>query len=79
MDKNLLTLVQSLDLLFPTGGYTLSNGMETYVRDGAVYDSDSLKRHLSAYLYALSYNDLAFAAKAYIRNHISKGRKLCHM
>lgn len=65
MDKNLLTLIQSLDPLFPTGGYTLSNGMETYVRDGVVYDSDSLKRHLSAYLYALSYNDLAFAAKAY--------------
>lgn len=65
MGDNLLKLIQSLDPLFPTGGYTLSNGMEIYTRDGIVHDGDSLRKHLSAYLHMLAYNDLAFAAKAH--------------
>lgn len=64
MNTNFLKLVQSLDALFPVGGYTLSNGMETYVQKGIVHDSATLKEHIDSYLYMLSYNELAFAARA---------------
>lgn len=65
MKNNILKLVQSLDALFPIGSYTLSNGMETYVRKGIVRDRDSLEKHLAAYLYMLTFNELAFSAKAF--------------
>lgn len=63
MDK-LLYLAQSLDPLFPIGSYTLSNGMETYVQKGIVRDLDTLREFLDSYLTMLTYNELAFAAKA---------------
>lgn len=62
--KNIL-LAQSLDALFPVGGYTLSNGMETYTQYELVKDHDSLLEHITAYLYMLRFNELAFAARAY--------------
>ncbi len=60
----LLPLMQSLDPLFPVGGFTLSNGLETYVQKELVYDKQTLKEFLDSYLYTARYNDLAFCAKA---------------
>ena len=65
MDSKFIRLVQSLDPLFPIGSYTLSNGMETYVQKNVVCSREQLKEHLESYLYMLTFNDLAFAAKAY--------------
>lgn len=64
IDGRFLKLMQALDSLFPIGAFTLSNGMETYVQKGIVQDGESLSRFLRAYVYALPYNDLGFAAKA---------------
>jgi urease accessory protein len=77
MKGNILRLTQSLDSLFPIGSYTLSNGMETYVQKGIVHDRESLEKHLEAYLYMLSFNDLAFAAKAYEGHNIKELDELC--
>ncbi|MCP1102257.1 urease accessory protein UreF [Aequitasia blattaphilus] len=76
-NQNILKLVQTLDPLFPIGGYTLSNGMETYVQKGIVYDYKTLAAYLDSYLYMLSFNDLAFAAKAYEVEDIAKLDLLC--
>jgi urease accessory protein len=77
MKADILRLTQSLDSLFPIGSYTLSNGMETYVQKGIVYDRESLEKHLAAYLYMLSFNDLAFAVKAYNGYDVKKLDELC--
>jgi urease accessory protein len=38
----LLAMMQLTDSLFPTGAFTHSNGLETYVQQGTVQDADSL-------------------------------------
>lgn len=77
MDKGVLRLVQCLDALFPVGGYTLSNGMETYVQYGTVKDELSLIKHLKAYLYNISLNELAFSAMAAKGENIEYLDELC--
>lgn len=77
MDCELLRLVQSLDPLFPIGSYTLSNGMETYVQKNLVQTGEDLEKHLKSYLYMLSYNDLAFAAKAWKGEEVIQLDALC--
>lgn len=77
MNSNLLKLVQSLDALFPIGSYTLSNGMETYVQKNIVCDRNGLEKHMQSYLYMLTFNDLAFAAKAYEGHDIKQLDALC--
>ena len=65
MNTKFIRLIQSLDPLFPIVSYTLSNGMETYVQKNIVRTRKDLESYLEAYLYMLSFNDLAFAAKAW--------------
>ena len=77
MNNNLLKLVQSLDSLFPIGSYTLSNGMETYVQKNIVCDRKGLEKHLIAYLYMITFNDIAFAAKAHEGYDIKQLDALC--
>lgn len=77
MKNEFIKLVQSLDPLFPIGGFTLSNGMETYVQNNAVYDEKTLVKHLKSYLYILSFNELAFAALAYKGHDIKRLDMLC--
>lgn len=77
MEGKLLRLVQSLDPLFPIGSYTLSNGMETYVQKNLVKSGEDLEKHLKSYLYMLSYNDLAFAAKACSGTDVIQLDELC--
>lgn len=59
-----LSLLQALDPLFPIGTFTLSNGLETYVQKNLVYNTDTLRKFMNAYIYTLPNNDLGFAAKA---------------
>ncbi len=77
MKSEFIKLVQSLDPLFPIGGFTLSNGMETYVQNDAVRDEDTLVKHLRNYLYILSFNELAFARMAYSGYDIKRLDMLC--
>ena len=77
MKNEFIKLVQSLDPLFPIGGFTLSNGMETYVQNNSVYDEKTLVKHLKSYLYILSFNELAFAALAYKGHDIKRLDMLC--
>ena len=77
MDSKFIRLVQSLDPLFPIGSYTLSNGMETYVQKNVVCSRDQLKEHLESYLYMLTFNDLAFAAKAYAGCDVRELDRIC--
>jgi urease accessory protein len=77
MKADILRLTQSLDSLFPIGSYTLSNGMETYVQKGIVKDEESLEKFLGAYLYMMTFNDLAFASKAYGGYDLKELDELC--
>lgn len=77
MNSEFIKLVQSLDPLFPVGGFTLSNGMETYVQNDVVRDEATLIRHLKSYIYILSYNELAFAALAYKGCDLKRLDMLC--
>ncbi|HJD46501.1 MAG TPA: hypothetical protein H9909_06615 [Candidatus Mediterraneibacter norfolkensis] len=77
MNTKFIRLIQSLDPLFPIGSYTLSNGMETYVQKNVVCTREELESHLEAYLYMLSFNDLAFAAKVWEGYDIISFDALC--
>ncbi|MGN0183010.1 MAG: urease accessory protein UreF, partial [Candidatus Ornithomonoglobus sp.] len=58
-------------------GFTLSNGMETYVSKGIVHDEKTLLCHLTSYLYILRFNDLAFASMARRGEDIEELDMLC--
>jgi len=49
-EEKLLSLWQVCDSFFPTGGYTQSYGLETYIQLGLVKDEESLTEFLSTYL-----------------------------
>ena len=51
-DLALLRLLQLADSGFPSGAYTLSNGLETLVADGAISDADDLATFVHVYLLA---------------------------
>ncbi len=72
-----LPLIQSLDALFPVGGFTLSNGLETYVQKNIVCDKETLIKFLKAYLYVASYNDIAFCVKAAMGADVSYLDRIC--
>ncbi len=53
------SLLQITDSFFPIGGFTLSNGLETYVQKGIVRDVQSAGHYLrNVLLYSVLYNDL---------------------
>lgn len=72
-----LPLIQSLDALFPIGGFTLSNGLETYVQKNIVYNKETLVKFLEGYLYIAKYNDIAFCAKAAMGEDVCELDMLC--
>jgi urease accessory protein len=49
-EEKLLSLWQVCDSFFPTGGYTQSYGLETYIQLSLVKDGESLTEFLSSYL-----------------------------
>lgn len=59
-------LLHLADPTLPIGGYTHSNGMETYVQNGLVHDKLSAQEYVKNNLwYNLKYNDGAFVKLAY--------------
>ncbi|MEI3607515.1 urease accessory protein UreF [Pseudogracilibacillus sp. SE30717A] len=58
MNENLLALIQLCDSNFPTGAFSHSFGMESYIQEGVVYDKDTFSKWLSLYLHnQLVYSD----------------------
>lgn len=50
MDRKTLALFQLCDTNFPTGAFSLSNGLETYIQEGKVHDQESFFQWLSVYV-----------------------------
>ncbi|MEH7223674.1 urease accessory protein UreF [Bacillus sp. JJ1566] len=50
MDKNILPLFQLCDSNFPTGAFSHSYGLETYIQADKVHDRDSFHHWLSMYV-----------------------------
>jgi len=62
----LLSLLHLSDPTLPIGGYTHSNGLETYVQEGLVFNAATAEEYIRSMLqYNLQYNDAAFASLAY--------------
>lgn len=49
-EQSLLSLLQISDSFFPTGAFSHSYGLETYVQEGQVASKETLARFLTAYL-----------------------------
>lgn len=65
-DTFLGRLLHLADPALPIGGYTLSNGLETYVQNGMVFDKLSADKYVRHSLwYNLKYNDAALMKLAY--------------
>lgn len=50
MDKNTLSLFQLCDSNFPTGAFSHSYGLESYIQEDEVYDQETLTEWLNVYL-----------------------------
>jgi len=62
----LLSLLHLSDPTLPIGGYTHSNGLETYVQEGLVFNAATAEEYIRSMLqYNLRYNDAAFASLAF--------------
>ena len=46
MSDKLFYLLQVNDALFPVGGYSHSQGLETYIQKGIVHDEKSAKEYV---------------------------------
>ncbi|PLT33072.1 urease accessory protein UreF [Bacillus sp. V5-8f] len=58
MTNTALTLMQVCDSNFPTGAFSHSFGLETYIQDGKVYNTETFAGWLNSYLHGvLCYND----------------------
>ncbi|MFV0527456.1 MAG: urease accessory protein UreF [Lachnospiraceae bacterium] len=63
--KGFLSILQSVDALFPIGAFTLSNGLEDYVVRERICKGSDLSEYLRGFLKVFAYNDLGFASLAY--------------
>ena len=58
MNERLFPLIQLCDSNFPSGSFSHSFGMETYIQEGKIHDAHSFKEFLGVYiLKSLSYTD----------------------
>ncbi|MYL57414.1 urease accessory protein UreF [Virgibacillus halodenitrificans] len=51
MDKNVLSLFQLCDSNFPTGAFSHSFGLESYIQEGVVHDKTTFSKWLEVYLF----------------------------
>ncbi|MFE4144292.1 urease accessory protein UreF [Peribacillus sp. YIM B13472] len=76
MIERLFPLIQLCDSNFPSGSFSHSFGMETYVQEGKIHDAASLKEFLKVYISkSLTYSDGLGCRIAYelIRSHRIEG------
>lgn len=65
MNRNFLSMMQSLDAFFPVGAFTLSNGLEDYVLTDCITSSAHLKEYISGFLSIFAWQDLGALHLAY--------------
>ena len=64
--KNSSILLQVNDALFPIGGYSHSQGLETYIQRGIVHDVDTAREYITHKIkWNLAYTELLAARLAY--------------
>ncbi|MGJ9459382.1 urease accessory protein UreF [Oceanobacillus sp. CF4.6] len=83
MDDKILSLLQLCDSNFPTGGFSHSFGLESYIQDETVYDDATFSKWLAVYLHEqLVYSDGLAARLVYdalVDNDLEKIWKLDRM
>lgn len=68
MSEKLFYLLQVNDALFPIGGYSHSQGLETYIQKGIVHDENSAAEYIRNKLrWGIAYTDLLAVRLAYER------------
>ncbi|MBO1000610.1 urease accessory protein UreF [Bacillus sp. SD075] len=76
MIERLFPLIQLCDSNFPSGSFSHSFGMETYIQEGKIHDANSLKAFLKVYISkSLTYTDGLGCRLAYefVRSHRAEG------
>ncbi|WP_300602165.1 urease accessory protein UreF [Niabella sp.] len=73
-------LLHLSDPTLPIGGYTHSNGLETYVQEGVVHNTATAKTFVTQMLQQnIRYNDAAFMSRAYQATEQQDVRRLQHL
>ena len=66
MSEKQFYLLQVNDALFPIGGYSHSQGLETYIQRGIVHDADTAREYITHKIkWNLAYTELLGARLAY--------------
>lgn len=66
MSEKQFYLLQVNDALFPIGGYSHSQGLETYIQKGIVHDTDTAREYITHKIkWNLAYTELLAARLAY--------------
>ncbi len=60
-----IAILQVCDSVFPIGAFTLSNGLETFVQKGIIYNEETLESYMDTVLSLMPYNELGVMALAY--------------
>ena len=64
MSEKQFYLLQVNDALFPIGGYSHSQGLETYIQRGIVHDADTAREYITHKIkWNLAYTELLGAMK----------------
>lgn len=80
MSENLFYLLQVNDALFPIGGYSHSQGLETYIQRGIVRDADTAREYITHKIrWNLAYTELLAARLAYEAADHKNLEKLLHL
>lgn len=77
MDFSYFELLQLNDATFPIGSYAFSWGLETFVQQGIIHDSESAKEYIVSELYgSFIYGDLLAVRLAYEATSMTKLKEL---
>ena len=74
MSEKQFYLLQVNDALFPVGGYSHSQGLETYIQRGIVHDEDTAREYIMHKIkWNIGYTELLAARLAYEASERTSG------